>query len=101
MNFHVYLLRCRDGSYYVGHTDNLESRIAQHQQGLVPGWTRSRRPVTLLWSEAWATRDEAFRNERRLKGWSRAKKEALVRGDYAALVELARFRTSSDRGEAS
>ena len=89
MPFSVYILRCADGSYYTGMTENLERRLAQHQAGTFEdGYTASRRPVELLWSEAFATHDDAFRRERQIKGWSRAKKEALMRGDWEALVKL-------------
>ncbi len=92
MDFTAYLLRCADGSYYAGHTDNLEQRMGQHQTGLFGGYTARRRPVTLVWSERFATRDEAFAAERKLKGWSRAKKEALIAGDWAMVSALARNR---------
>lgn len=95
MDFHAYLVRCADGSYYAGHTDNLEQRIGQHQTGLLGGYTARRRPVTLVWSERFATRDEAFAAERKLKGWSRAKKEALIAGDWALVSDLARNRQGS------
>jgi len=49
MSFWVYILRCADGSYYTGHTDNLEQRIGQHNAGAIEGYTHSRRPVTLMW----------------------------------------------------
>jgi predicted GIY-YIG superfamily endonuclease len=84
------MLRCADGSYYVGHSDDLEARVAAHQSGLIEGYTRSRRPVTLVWCQEFAERDEAFRAERQIKGWNRAKKEALIRGDWDALQLLSR-----------
>ena len=90
MSFWVYILKCVDGSYYIGHTDNLEYRLAQHQSGEIPGYTRFRRPVELAFSEYFDSREQAFENERRLKGWSRAKKEALIRGDWEAVSELSR-----------
>jgi tRNA/rRNA methyltransferase len=89
MSFWAYILRCADGSYHVGHSDNLEARIAAHQSGIVEGYTQNRRPVTLIWSQEFAERDEAFRAERQIKGWSRAKKEALIRGDWPAIGRLA------------
>lgn len=61
MSFWVYILRCADGSYYTGHTDNLEKRVAEHQVGGLPGYTLSRRPVALVFSEAFTTREEATR----------------------------------------
>jgi predicted GIY-YIG superfamily endonuclease len=90
MVFHVYLLACVDGSYYVGHTDNLEMRLGQHQTGACQGYTHSRLPVVLLKAEGFETREEALGAEMRLKGWSRAKKEAWVKGDFALLTLLAK-----------
>ena len=85
MSFHTYLLRCSDGSYYVGHTDDLDLRIAQHEAGEVAGYTQNRRPVTLMWSQDFPSRIEALEAERQIKGWTRRKKEALIRGDWADL----------------
>ena len=90
LHFWVYLLRCADESYYVGHTDNLEGRVAQHQAGTYEGYTRKRRPVALLWSEAVGTREEALAFERRIKGWTRAKKEALITGDWERIKLLSK-----------
>jgi len=87
--FFVYLLRCADGSYYVGHSDDLGLRVAQHQQGEIDGYTRTRRPIELAWSQETSTREEALAAELRLKGWSRAKKEALIKGDWALVSKLA------------
>ncbi|WP_311269821.1 GIY-YIG nuclease family protein [Sphingobium sp. WCS2017Hpa-17] len=92
MAFHAYILRCNDGSFYAGHTEDLEGRIAQHDQGLIGGYTAIRRPVTLVWTENFGTRDEALTAERRIKGWSRAKKQALIDGDWERLKLLARNR---------
>ncbi len=89
MSFHTYMLLCADGSYYVGHTDNVEQRIAQHHAGEYPGYTRRRRPVTLVWSQDFATRDEAFAAERQIKGWARDKKEALTRSDWKTIQQHA------------
>jgi predicted GIY-YIG superfamily endonuclease len=90
--FSVYMLRCADGSYYVGHTNDLEARIAAHARGLIPGYTLRRRPVQLVWNEQFDARREAFERERQVKGWSRAKKEALIAGDWERLALLARGR---------
>ncbi|WP_374405599.1 TrmJ/YjtD family RNA methyltransferase [Pelagerythrobacter sp.] len=89
-DFYAYMLRCADGSYYVGHTDDLEPRIEAHQNGSLGGYTARRRPVELVWSADFPTRDEAFEAERKIKGWSRAKKQALIRGDWAAVQRLAK-----------
>jgi predicted GIY-YIG superfamily endonuclease len=85
MSFWVYILHCADGSYYTGHTDNLERRVAEHQVGELPGYTLSRRPVALVYSEAFTTREEALACERRIKGWSRQKKEAMISKDNVPL----------------
>ena len=100
MSFWTYILKCSDRSYYVGHTDDLAARIAAHQSGLVKGCTQKRRPGTHVWSQEFAERDEAFRAERQIKGWSRAKKEALIRGDWDA-VHLLSMRTPVLRDAAS
>lgn len=92
MAFHAYLLRCSDGSFYAGHAEDLETRIAHHQQGLLGGYTAVHRPVVLVWTEHFGTRDEALAAERRIKGWSRAKKQALIDGDWKRLKLLARNR---------
>jgi putative endonuclease len=90
----LYILRCADGSYYVGTTrTSLEIRIAQHNDGSFPGYTAARRPVELIFSQWFDRITDAIENERRLKGWSRAKKEALIRGDFASLQQLAKRRS--------
>jgi predicted GIY-YIG superfamily endonuclease len=86
----VYILRCGDGSYYAGHTTNLELRLAEHKAGEIEGWTRHRLPVELVFAQEMPTTDEAFLAERRIKGWSRAKKEALIAGDWDTIRLLAR-----------
>ena len=90
MTFWAYILRCNDGSYYTGHTDNLEHRIGHHQSGEIEGYTHSRRPVTLMWSQDFPSRIEALEAERQIKDWSRKKKEALFRSDWAALSAAAK-----------
>lgn len=89
MTFHAYMLRCADGSFYLGHTDDLERRIAQHHLGDIPGCTQRRRPVELVWSQDFPSRIEALEAERRIKGWTRVKKEALIQSDRAALSAAA------------
>lgn len=81
MPFWAYMLHCRGGAFYTGHTDDLERRVGDHQSGLLPGFTRERLPVELVWSQEFATRAEALTAERQIKGWSRAKKLALIRAD--------------------
>ena len=89
MTFWAYMLRCADGKYYVGQTGDLDRRMAEHQAGEVDSFTRGRRPVALVWSEAFQTRDDARAAEHRVKPWSRAKKEALIQGDWRALSAAA------------
>jgi putative endonuclease len=89
MSFWVYMLHCHGGHFYIGHTDDLDRRVAQHQDGTLGGYTHSRRPVKLVWSESMQTRNDAKVIESRIKGWSRAKKLALIRGDWGRLSELA------------
>ena len=95
MSFWIYILRCADQSYYTGHTDNFEKRIAEHESGEIEGYTSTRLPVRLVFSEQFPTREEALACERQIKGWSRKKKEALMRGDWAKIRRLARGRRHS------
>ena len=96
MDIWVYMLRCSDGSYYVGSARiSLDRRMAQHQSGELGGYTSTRRPVELVWSTDFQYATDAIACERRVKGWSRAKKEALIRGDYTELSRLAHRRSSS------
>jgi len=91
MAFWVYILRCADDSYYTGHTDNLEKRIGEHATGtIVSCYTFKRRPVELVFSQEFKTREEALSSEQQIKGWSRKKKEAMMRGDWAEVSRLAR-----------
>jgi tRNA/rRNA methyltransferase len=83
------MLRCSNGIYYTGHTDDLDRRVAQHQSGAIKGYTYDKRPVELVWSEAFPTRAEALEAELRIKPWSRAKKEALIAGDWRKLKLMA------------
>jgi tRNA/rRNA methyltransferase len=85
VSFWTYILRCSNGIYYTGHTDNLERRVAQHKSGAIKGYTYDKRPVELVWSEEMPTRAEALEAELRIKSWSRAKKEALIAGDWSKL----------------
>ena len=114
MSFHTYMLRCADGSYYLGHTDSLDARIGQHQSGDIAGYTHSRRPVSLVWQQDFGSREEAIAAEQQIKGWSRKKKEALIAGDWELISTLARksfdtglrqaqplLRTNGERGHIS
>lgn len=88
---YVYILRCADGSYYTGITQRpVEERVSEHNLGLHNGHTAKRRPVTLVFADHFDRITDAISFERRVKGWSRAKKEALIRGDFEALPRLAK-----------
>lgn len=87
MSFWVYILRCADGTYYTGQTDNLDLRLGQHQFGHFPGYTHDRRPVELMWADWFQTRDDALNRKRQVKDWSRVKKEALFKSDWQALMK--------------
>jgi predicted GIY-YIG superfamily endonuclease/proteasome lid subunit RPN8/RPN11 len=103
MVFWTYLLHCRDGEFYTGHTDDLERRIAEHKSGLLPGFTQDMHPLDLVWSQDFPTRYEALAAERQIKGWSRRKKLALIRGDWAEISRLAKSKSGPLRlaGKAS
>jgi putative endonuclease len=90
MAFWTYMLKCSDGRCYTGHTDNLEHRIDQHQCGQGSQFTRTRLPVTLVWSENFGSRIEALEAERIIGGWSRAKKEAMIAGNWSLVSHLAK-----------
>ena len=95
------MLHCRGGQFYTGHTDDLELRIAQHRTGQYPGFTRDRLPVELAWSQEFVSRYEALSTERQIKGWSRKKKLALIRGDWDAVSRYARSKNQDDPSTSS
>jgi putative endonuclease len=88
------MLQCADGSYYVGTATgyDLWKRISEHQTGAYPGYTFSRRPVQLVWSEHFDRITDAIVVERKIKGWSKAKKQALIKADWETIQRLARRR---------
>ncbi len=90
--FSVYILLCSDGSYYVGQTHDLVARVKAHNAGTAASHTKERRPVRLVYSERHETLAGAVQRESQLKGWTRAKKEALVAGQLDRLHGLARRR---------
>ena len=91
---YVYMLRCADDSYYVGSARRgLDRRLSEHNNGAFDGYTAKRLPVTLIWSEHFQNITDAIAVERQIKGWSRAKKEALIRGDFGLIQTLAKRRT--------
>ena len=92
----TYIVVCSDGSYYVGSTVDLDRRLWEHNcdpAGAV--YTRRRRPVTLVWAAQFDAVADAFRFEKQVQGWSRSKREALIRGDFDMLPGLAGRRSSS------
>ena len=91
MPFNVYILECSDKSLHTGHTDHLEARLGAHHRGTFRGYTSGRRPLRLLFTAEFATREEALAAERQIKGWRRAKKLALSRGDWNEVRRLARM----------
>jgi putative endonuclease len=87
--FYVYILLCRNGEYYVGHTDNIEQRLSEHHLGTINDcYTKSRRPLELIFLQNFDTRDGAFHAERQIKGWSRKKKEALIEDNWEEIKRL-------------
>ena len=85
---YFYILRCADQSLYVGQTDSLDERIQAHNMGRGPRFTQIRRPVVLAYFENHDNRAAAMNRERQVKRWSRAKKEALVAGEWEILKKL-------------
>lgn len=96
--YYVYILKCKDGSYYTGITNDIERRVIEHTEGLdKKAYTYSRRPIALIYQEYFTDVNEAIAFEKKIKGWSRAKKEALIRGDWDEIVHLSsKNRSSSD-----
>ena len=90
--YYVYILKCRDESYYIGSTHNLTGRIETHSSGNGPTFTAKRLPIELVHQEIFATLEEAVNRERQLKRWTRAKKEALISGNGKQLTQLATCR---------
>jgi predicted GIY-YIG superfamily endonuclease len=91
------MLRCSDDSIYVGHTDDLQARLVAHRTQRYAGYTAKRLPIALIFSDKFATREEAFAAERQIKGWRRSKKVALARLKWEVVVELARIRAPDRR----
>jgi putative endonuclease len=95
----MYILRCADGSFYVGSTVNLERRLGQHNEGEGAAYTRRRRLVRLVYCEEFSRVDDAYLREKQVQGWSRAKRLALIEGRLGDLPELSR--ASGDRSTAA
>ena len=88
----IYILECADGSYYTGSTTDLGRRLQEHNRGKGSKYTRGRRPVRLVYSIQFETLAEAYRIEKQVKSWNRAKRQALIRGEFELLSELAKPR---------
>ncbi len=97
----VFMLRCRDGSYYVGSArgdwNALERRVNEHNAGMYDGYTKNRRPAQLVFHHEFQRITDAIAAERQIKRWSRAKKEALIRGNWEVISQLARNYTQHPR----
>jgi len=87
---YTYILKCANGQYYVGSTTNLELRLMEHQAGLGGKFTSTHLPVKLVYKEEYSSIEQAFARERQLHGWSRAKKEALIKGEFESLIQLSK-----------
>ncbi|MFA7420052.1 MAG: GIY-YIG nuclease family protein [Melioribacteraceae bacterium] len=86
----VYILQCSDGSYYTGVTNNLEIRLLEHEQGLHEGYTATRLPIKLVYQCEFSDPLTAIEREKQIKGWTREKKEALIKGEFDLLIELSK-----------
>ena len=95
MKGYMYILRCSNGQYYTGSTNNIEIRLAQHQSGQGSNFTKKHLPVELAYLEEFDSIDDAFYREKQVQGWSRRKKEALIKREYDRLPELSRPSTGS------
>ncbi|MCF8405551.1 MAG: GIY-YIG nuclease family protein [Bacteroidales bacterium] len=90
----VYILQCSDGSFYTGITNNLERRVAEHNEGINPkAYTFRRRPVKLVYFEDHSDPYYAISREKQIKGWSRRKKIAMIEGNWHLLPELSKSKT--------
>jgi predicted GIY-YIG superfamily endonuclease len=90
MSFWVYILRCADDTYYTGHTENLIKRIEEHNVSYYNGYTSQRKPLKLVFSQMFPRRIDALKAEKMIKQWTRAKKEALINGDWERIQILSK-----------
>jgi predicted GIY-YIG superfamily endonuclease len=89
MAYFVYILRCADGTYYTGYTGNLLQRYKQHQSGAIPrSYTKSRRPVELVWAGEFETKEEARANEKKIKRWKTDRKESQIQEDKLRTAQI-------------
>ena len=97
--YFVYLLKCSDGSFYTGITNNIERRLSEHESGRNPDcYTYFRRPVELVYSEYFTDPNQAIAFEKKVKGWSRAKKEALIKNNWDKIKFLSQCRNATHFG---
>ncbi len=92
LNFYVYILKCSDGTFYTGHTDNLEKRIAEHEANTYECYTSTRLPIEVVFAQEFAAREEAIEAEQKIKKWGQRKKEILIHKGWEGLVELRKKR---------
>lgn len=90
----MYILECNDGSYYTGSTNDLDRRLQEHNEGFGANYTKKRIPVKLIYYEEFQNIDAAFKREKQIQNWSRAKKEALMKGELEKLIELAKSKNN-------
>ena len=93
----MYILKCARGEYYIGSTNNLDRRIQEHQNGMGSNFSWKYLPVELIYHEEFPSVEDAFKREKQIQKWSRAKKEALIRGDIETLKDLAKNHTDHKR----
>lgn len=96
MKGYVYILRCSDGSYYTGSTIDLDNRLKEHQDGRGANHTKKRLPVKLMYVEEYLSIATAFEREKQIQGWSRAKKQALIKGEFQCLPVLAECKNETN-----
>jgi predicted GIY-YIG superfamily endonuclease len=94
LNFYIYILKCSDGTYYTGHTDNLEKRIIEHEDNVYECYTSIRLPVELVFVQECASRVEALEAERKIKKWGKRKKDALVTKGWEGILALRKVKRS-------
>jgi len=94
--YYVYILQCKDGSYYTGVTNDIDRRLWEHQEGINNEcYTYRRRPVKLVYVENFNDVNQAIAFEKQIKGWSRKKKEALIHGNWEEIKKLAECKNES------
>lgn len=94
MVWQLYILKCRDNTYYIGTSNNLERRLQEHRDGIGCDYTAKRLPIELLFIETFETENAAYNAEQQLKGWSRKKKEAYMKNDWTTIIQLSNKKSS-------